>query len=134
MQIYFLKRSRFRNVVVGRFSYEKMCGRFPGRKKVAVITMRPYLRGDCKARFHCSFSFQFYRFSYDLGKGPAKIVSDLQVEMNQWNQLQVHREGVNGYLVLNGRRVTGSSALGASQLNLDTDMYLGGGVQGVSEK
>ena len=54
--------------------------------------------------------------------------------MNQWNQLQVHREGVNGYLVLNGRRVTGSSALGASQLNLDTDMYLGGGVQGVSEK
>jgi len=73
-------------------------------------------------------------FSYDLGKGPAKIVSDLQVEMNQWNQLQVHREGVNGYLVLNGRRVTGSSATGASQLNLDTDMYLGGGVQGVSEK
>lgn len=54
--------------------------------------------------------------------------------MNQWNQLQVYREGINGYLVLNGRRVTGNSASGASQLNLDTDMYLGGGVQGVSGK
>ena len=54
--------------------------------------------------------------------------------MNQWNQLQVHRESINGYLRLNGQRVTGSSALGATQLNLDTDMYLGGGVQGVSDK
>ena len=80
------------------------------------------------------FSFQFYRFSYDLGKGPVRIISGLQVEMNQWNQLQVYRNGINGYLVLNGRRLTGSSALGASQLNLDTNMYLGGGVKGVSEK
>ena len=54
--------------------------------------------------------------------------------MNQWHQLQVYRNGISGYLVLNGRRVDGSSASGASQLNLDTDMYLGGGVQGVSDK
>lgn len=81
-----------------------------------------------------NFSFQFCRFSYDLGKGPARIVSSLQVKMNQWNQLQVYRKGIDGYLVLNGLRVNGLSASGASQLNLDTDMYLGGGVEGVSEK
>ena len=54
--------------------------------------------------------------------------------MNQWNQLQIYRNGINGYLVLNGQRVSGFSASGASQLNLDTDMYLGGGVEGVSQK
>lgn len=54
--------------------------------------------------------------------------------MNQWNQLQVYRKGIDGYLVLNGLRVNGLSPSGASQLNLDTDMYLGGGVEGVSEK
>ena len=80
------------------------------------------------------FSFQFYLFSYELGKGPARIISDQQVKMNQWNQLQVHREGIKGYLVLNGRRLTGSSKAGLTQLNLRTYMYLGGGVQGVPEK
>ena len=54
--------------------------------------------------------------------------------MNQWHQLQVYRNGINGYLVLNGQRVSGFSAAGASQWNLDTEMYLGGGVQGVSQK
>lgn len=78
--------------------------------------------------------FRLYRFSYDLGKGPARIISVQQVKMNQWHQLQVYRNGINGYLVLNGQRVSGFSAAGASQLNLDTEMYLGGGVQGVSQK
>lgn len=54
--------------------------------------------------------------------------------MNQWYQLQVHIQGINGYLVLNGERVNGLSKKGATQLNLNTNMYLGGGVQDVSVK
>ena len=53
--------------------------------------------------------------------------------MNQWNQLRAHRDGINGYIELDGVRVSGASPTGLSHLNLDTDMYLGG-VEGVSQR
>ena len=85
---------------------------------------------------HAIRAYNFFclilRFSYDLGKGPARIVSDRQVRINQWNRLQVYRNGISGYIVLNGVRVNGASPPGLSQLNLDTDMYLGGGGEKVS--
>ena len=67
-------------------------------------------------------------FSYNLGKGAVVIVNDQRVRINQWNKLRAYRNGINGYLEVNGVRVNGSSKPGASQLNLDMEMYLGGAV------
>jgi len=65
-------------------------------------------------------------FSYDLGKGPAIIVNDQRIRINEWNRLRAYRNGIAGYLEVNGVRVDGSSPTGLSHLNLDRDMYLGG--------
>ena len=67
----------------------------------------------------------FY-FSYNLGKGPAVIVSKQRSLMNKWNMLRVHRDGIQGYLELNGERVSGKAKEGLTQLNLDQNMFLGG--------
>ena len=67
-------------------------------------------------------------FSYNLGKGAVLIENDQLVRINQWNKLRAYRNGINGYLEVNGVRVNGSSKPGASQLNLDMEMYLGGTV------
>ena len=48
--------------------------------------------------------------------------------MTEWNKLRAYRNGINGYLEVNGVRVNGSSKPGASQLNLDRKLYLGGTV------
>ena len=66
--------------------------------------------------------------SYNLGGGAVLIVNDQRVRINQWNKLRAYRNGINGYLEVNGVRVNGSSKPGASQLNLDMEMYLGGTV------
>ena len=68
--------------------------------------------------------------SYNLGKGPVEIVSSQSVTLNAWNQLRVNRDGINGYIELNGRRVSGSSLSGLSQLDINRDMFLGGIVGG----
>ena len=67
-----------------------------------------------------------YPSSYNLGKGPAVIVSRKVVNLNAWNQLRVYRKGMNGYLVLNRERVDGTSPPGLSQLDIRLKMYLGG--------
>ena len=46
--------------------------------------------------------------------------------MNEWNKLRVHRNGIAGYIELNGQRVSGQSKEGLTQLNLNRNMYLGG--------
>ena len=66
--------------------------------------------------------------SYNLGRGAVHIVNDQQVRMTEWNKLRAYRNGINGYLEVNGVRVNGSSKPGASQLNLDRKLYLGGTV------
>ena len=48
------------------------------------------------------------------------------MKLNAWNQLRVYRKGMNGYLVLNGVRVDGTSPPGLSQLDIRLKMYLGG--------
>ena len=67
-------------------------------------------------------------FSYNLGSGAVLIENNQRVRINQWNKLRAYRNGINGYLEVNGVRVNGSSKPGASQLNLDMEMYLGGAV------
>ena len=67
-------------------------------------------------------------FSYNLGSGAALIVNDQRVRINGWNKLRAYRNGINGSLEVNGVKVNGSSEPGASQLNLDVEMYLGGTV------
>ena len=67
-------------------------------------------------------------FSYNLGRGAILIENNQRVRINQWNKLRAYRNGINGYLEVNGVRVNGSSKPGASQLNLDMEMYLGGAV------
>lgn len=74
--------------------------------------------------------------SYNLGKGPAVIESYLNqtIRINEWNMIRAYRNGIMGYLEVNGIRVAGSSPKGLSKLNLDTDMYLGGGVESESSR
>ena len=67
-------------------------------------------------------------FSYNLGSGTVLIVNEQRVRINEWNKLRAYRNGINGYLDVNGVRVNGSSKPGFSQLNLDMEMYLGGTV------
>ena len=67
-------------------------------------------------------------FSYNLGRGAALIVNDQRVRINQWNKLRAYRNGINGSLEVNGVKVNGFSKPGASQLNLNMEMYLGGTV------
>ena len=74
-----------------------------------------------------SLSFSFY-FSYNLGSGAVVIVNDQRVRINAWNKLRAYRNGINGSLEVNGVKINGSSKPGASQLNLDLEMYLGGTV------
>ena len=67
-------------------------------------------------------------YSYNLGRGAVLIENNQRVRIKQWNKLRAYRNGINGYLEVNGVRVNGSSKPGASQLNLDMEMYLGGTV------
>ena len=53
-------------------------------------------------------------------------MNDQRIRINEWNRLRAYRNGIAGYLEVNGVRVDGSSPAGLSHLNLDRDMYLGG--------
>ena len=72
------------------------------------------------AAFVCLF------VSFNLGKGPAVIVSKQRVNMQQWNTVRAYRNGTNGLLVLNGVEVRGQAPSGLLNLNLDLNMYIGG--------
>ena len=72
------------------------------------------------AAFACLF------VSFNLGKGPAVIVSKQRVNMQQWNTVRAYRNGTNGLLVLNGVEVRGQAPSGLLNLNLDLNMYIGG--------
>ena len=73
-----------------------------------------------------AFAFACLFVSFNLGKGPAVIVSKQRVNMQQWNTVRAYRNGTNGLLVLNGVEVRGQAPSGLLNLNLDLNMYIGG--------
>nr|XP_020637908.1 agrin isoform X3 [Pogona vitticeps] len=67
------------------------------------------------------------QMTYDLGSKPVVLRSTVPVNTNQWIQIKafrVHREG--SLQVGNEAPITGSSPLGATQLDTDGALWLGG--------
>ncbi|ELV12779.1 Agrin [Tupaia chinensis] len=67
------------------------------------------------------------QLSYDLGSQPVVLRSTVPVNTNRWLRVRAHREQREGSLqVGNEAPVTGSSPLGATQLDTDGALWLGG--------
>ena len=69
---------------------------------------------------------QRVEFRYDLGSGPAILISDI-ITLNTWHTVTAYRDGRVGSLQIDdGPVVSGTSQGTTSQLNLAGDLYLGG--------
>ncbi|XP_036738492.2 agrin isoform X2 [Manis pentadactyla] len=67
------------------------------------------------------------QLTYDLGSQPVVLRSTVPVNTNRWLRVRAHREQREGSLqVGNEAPVTGSSPLGATQLDTDGTLWLGG--------
>ncbi|XP_070462278.1 agrin isoform X14 [Equus przewalskii] len=67
------------------------------------------------------------QLAYDLGSQPMVLRSTVPVNTNRWLRVRAHREQREGSLqVGNEAPVTGSSPLGATQLDTDGALWLGG--------
>uniref|UniRef100_A0A8C8ZED7 Agrin n=1 Tax=Prolemur simus TaxID=1328070 RepID=A0A8C8ZED7_PROSS len=67
------------------------------------------------------------QLSYDLGSQPVVLRSSLPVNTNRWLRVRAHRSQREGSLqVGNEAPVTGSSPLGATRLDTDGTLWLGG--------
>ncbi|KAM5126571.1 LOW QUALITY PROTEIN: agrin-like [Callospermophilus lateralis] len=67
------------------------------------------------------------QLAYDLGSQPMVLRSTVRVNTNHWLRVRAHREQREGSLqVGNEAPVTGSSPLGATQLDTDGALWLGG--------
>ncbi|XP_054994916.1 agrin isoform X2 [Sorex araneus] len=67
------------------------------------------------------------QLAYDLGSQPVVLRSTVPVNTNRWLRVRAHREQREGSLqVGNEAPVTGSSPLGATQLDTDGALWLGG--------
>ncbi|KAB0399504.1 hypothetical protein E2I00_015817 [Balaenoptera physalus] len=67
------------------------------------------------------------QLAYDLGSQPMVLRSTVPVSTNRWLRVRAHREQREGSLqVGNEAPVTGSSPLGATQLDTDGALWLGG--------
>uniref|UniRef100_A0A8C9P9Z1 Agrin n=1 Tax=Spermophilus dauricus TaxID=99837 RepID=A0A8C9P9Z1_SPEDA len=67
------------------------------------------------------------QLAYDLGSQPVVLRSTVRVNTNRWLRVRAHREQREGSLqVGNEAPVTGSSPLGATQLDTDGTLWLGG--------
>ncbi|XP_060055805.1 agrin isoform X3 [Erinaceus europaeus] len=67
------------------------------------------------------------QLTYDLGSQPVVLRSTVPVNTNRWMRVRAHREQREGSLqVGNEAPVTGSSPLGATQLDTDGALWLGG--------
>ncbi|XP_020018063.2 agrin isoform X3 [Castor canadensis] len=69
----------------------------------------------------------YLQLSYDLGSQPVVLRSTVRVNTNHWLRVRAHREQREGSLqVGNEAPVTGFSPLGATQLDTDGALWLGG--------
>uniref|UniRef100_A0A8D2ABJ0 Agrin n=1 Tax=Sciurus vulgaris TaxID=55149 RepID=A0A8D2ABJ0_SCIVU len=67
------------------------------------------------------------QLAYDLGSQPVVLRSTVRVNTNRWLRVRAHRSQREGSLqVGNEAPVTGSSPLGATQLDTDGALWLGG--------
>ncbi|KAL8198391.1 UNVERIFIED_CONTAM: hypothetical protein K2H54_008676 [Gekko kuhli] len=67
------------------------------------------------------------QMTYDLGSKPVVLRSTVPVNTNQWIQIKAYRVHRDGSLqVGNESPITGSSPLGATQLDTDGALWLGG--------
>ncbi|XP_076065553.1 agrin-like isoform X2 [Oratosquilla oratoria] len=66
-------------------------------------------------------------FSYNLGSGPAHLMTPEVIEMNRWHVVRVRRKRRRGTLRLDkGRKILGKSKPRLTELNLGLPLYLGG--------
>ncbi|XP_068699347.1 basement membrane-specific heparan sulfate proteoglycan core protein-like isoform X3 [Montipora foliosa] len=85
-----------------------------------------------KRRDHFAIGLRegFLEFRFELGSGPAVLLSQAPVNDGQWHSVEVYRSFREGSLkVDNNNNVTGTSAKASKGLNLDDDsnIIIGGG-------
>lgn len=66
-------------------------------------------------------------FHYNLGGGPAIIVSNTNLTVEQWHSIEARRNGRSGTLIVNNQMpITGESPRGYNSLQLSGDLLIGG--------
>lgn len=66
-------------------------------------------------------------FWFNLGQGPATIISNITLTLGDWHSIEVSRTAQNGHMIINNQLpVTGSSPGTYRTLQLSTDLLLGG--------
>ncbi|XP_017779043.1 PREDICTED: laminin subunit alpha isoform X2 [Nicrophorus vespilloides] len=66
-------------------------------------------------------------YTFNIGTGPAKIVSKVKWNDNVWHEVMISREGLNGKLVIDNEHVVEGKAPGhATKMELFPPYYLGG--------
>ena len=69
----------------------------------------------------------FVEFRYDLGSGPAVIMTSVSIMLNHWHTLQATRTRKSGSLTVdNSNTYIGTSPGTTSLLNAQGDLYIGG--------
>ena len=66
-------------------------------------------------------------FWYDLGQGPARIVSRTELTLGVWHTIEATRTGRNGFLIVDSLiPIEGVSVGSFSGLQVDTNLFVGG--------
>ena len=70
----------------------------------------------------------FVVFQFDLGSGPAFIISETKIQTGQWTTVTAWRDGLNGYLKISGqKKIKKGRSLGRfNGLNLNGELFIGG--------
>ncbi|XP_075459745.1 agrin isoform X4 [Ascaphus truei] len=70
----------------------------------------------------------FVELRFNTGSGTGTITSQVRIEPGRWHQLVVTRNRRSGMLSVDGEsHVNGESPSGTDGLNLDTELFIGGG-------
>lgn len=70
----------------------------------------------------------FVVFQFDLGSGPAFIISETKIQIKEWTTVTAWRDGSNGYLKISRQeKIKKGRSLGRfNGLNLNGELFIGG--------
>ncbi|XP_074625452.1 basement membrane-specific heparan sulfate proteoglycan core protein-like isoform X6 [Acropora palmata] len=88
-------------------------------------------QGRRRDHFAVGLRKRFVEFRFELGSGPAVLLSEVPLNDSQWHFVEVYRSFRAGSLKVDKyKNVTGTSAKGSKGLNIDDDshIFIGGGL------
>lgn len=83
---------------------------------------------DAKGQDYLSLALNngYLEFSFEMGGGPAEIVSEERVDDGQLHAVELRRTGKRGTLKVDGKEVHGESLGLLVMLNTKSDIFIGG--------